>query len=127
MKLEKGMYARTTKGKIFKIFDFEKVVIPYHGAKRAFEKYHPNISYHPNSIVNASFNLIELITEGDYVNGVLVWKVDLDLKRVHMGDDFYYDCETKEMINLEYVNEDDIETIVTKEQFKSLSFEPKKI
>ena len=96
MKLEVGMYVRTINGKIW-IITSQKA-----------------ISGHRKDIIKASHNIIDLIEVGDYVNGLLVTRI----------------CEDIET-NEKYINlfgsvseweEEDIKSIVTKEQFESIKY-----
>lgn len=76
-----------------------------------------------NSIAKHSFNIIDLIEVGDYVNGYLVKAIDYDedengnlfnvLGVVLTEDDFAY------REGLENIN---IHSIVTKEQFKAMEY-----
>ena len=68
--------------------------------------------------IKSSPNIIDLIEVGDYVNGRKVSKINLDMtfnkeKSILCGD-FDYDC-----LETIYTNED-IKSIVTKEQFESI-------
>ena len=63
------------------------------------------------SIIKSSPNIIDLIDVGDYVNGLYVHGItDYGLEVYMFGD-------TKE-----YLKEDEIKTIVTKEQFKDIEY-----
>ena len=106
MKLEIGMYARTINGKIWAI------------------KSQQAISGHKKDIINASYNIIDLIEVGDYVNGerVKALKGDIESHKINNEDDVIY---------TEYINdydewcgfeEDEIKSIVTKEQFESMEY-----
>ena len=66
-----------------------------------------------SNIVKASFNIIDLIEIGDYVNGEKVTKL-IDRKIYHENlNDPYYDI---------YFENKDIKSIVTKEQFNSMKY-----
>lgn len=77
-----------------------------------------------DQITNHSFDLLDLIEEGDYVNGYLVEAIDYYkdengnlfdvLGVVFTDDDFAY---SKELKNI------NIHSIVTKEQFKAMEYE----
>lgn len=95
MKLEVGMYVRTKKGKIYK-FDTNNSM-----AKNGAKKY----------MVNCSYNLIDLIKVGDYVNGDRVTQVTSRYVEVCYGRD-----------SCDFINEEDIKSIVTKEQFESMKY-----
>lgn len=142
MELKEGMYCRTDKGYIFKINEFIK---HYTKGKRLYlkDKVEENFWVIGNKqceiiesidssippcypsdeeldkikehIINVSYNIIDLIEVGDYVNGE---KVDEVVNR----DDFkcviyYYPY------NEEYCGENEIKSIVTKEQFEKMKYE----
>jgi hypothetical protein len=73
----------------------------------------PSYEYHiyEEDISKASFNPIELIEAGDYVNGLLV-----------MSNDYNFDKPIKIFNNLRFGLED-IKSIVTKEQFNAMKYE----
>ena len=117
MKLEVGMhaYSKTCRdygiGKIVNItengqgFRGDLIDIQYKYSKHAIE----------NHDVVASHNIIDLIEEGDYVNGLPVTRICID------------DETNEKYLNMfgsisEYGSED-IKSIVTKEQFDSMKYE----
>lgn len=89
MDIKAGEYIRTSKGKIFK-----------YGKGRAYLG-------KDNRIVKHSFNIIDLIETGDYVNGYKVLEIE----------DSIYKNSKRILI------QDDIKTIVTKEQFEAMEYE----
>ena len=97
MKLEAGMYIRTKKGKIYK-FDTNNSM-----AKNGAKKY----------MVNCSYNIIDLIEVGDYVNGFYVEDVKETFVNVATGSNY---------VQSPSINEEDIKSIVTKEQFESMKY-----
>ena len=116
LEISKGMYIRTEDGYIGKCIDidsdnfmfFDKPV--YKNFSDTFDScYLSNID-----IKKASFNIIDLIEVGDYVNGEKVTKL-IDRKIYHENlNDPYYDI---------YFENKDIKSIVTKEQFNSIKYE----
>lgn len=102
MKLEEGMYVRTSKGKIRKFEGNNSMArVPF--------------------MIKCSYNIIDLIEEGDYVNGKYVYENGFDFsgKRcLHMRSSATYACEV-------FLYEEDIKDIVTKEQFESMKYEVK--
>lgn len=66
-----------------------------------------NIAHEQDEIVKSSPNIIDLIEENDYVNGHLVIKRHNDL----MLEDTF-----------DLVEDEDIKSIVTKEQFESMEY-----
>ena len=93
MKLEVGMYVRTINGKIWVI-----------ASQQA-------ISGHRKDIINASYNIMDLIEVGDYINGDRVTQVTSRYVEVCYGRD-----------SCDFINEEDIKSIVTKEQFESIKY-----
>jgi hypothetical protein len=98
MNLEIGMYVRTINGKIWVIT-----------SQKA-------ISGHRKDIINASYNIIDLIEKGDIIKGIgdMIFSViDVDYKdKIISGIDFW--CEEK-----------DIKSIVTREMFESMEYKVK--
>ena len=93
MKLEVGMYVRTINGKIW-IITSQKAIYG-----------------HRKDIIKASHNIMDLIEVGDYVNGDRVTQVTSRYVEVCYGRD-----------SCDFINEEDIKSIVTKEQFESIKY-----
>ena len=118
MKLEVGMYVRTKDKKgITYIRKLTKLANDYpqklYGMEVDKEIHYVNYLSQKN-ILKASHNIIDLVEVGDYVNGYKVYHIDYawnDSNRLVP----YVDC-----IKNNYVNE--IKSIVTKEQFESMSY-----
>ena len=118
MKLEVGMYVRTKIGVIGKVISIDKdshdndIITIFNGH---FHIIHKEMRTEFD-ILKASHNIIDLIEVGDYVNGLYIdhmpqnpdYKLIWHLSRY--GDDD------------EAFGEKDIKTIVTKEQFESMSY-----
>lgn len=105
MKLEEGMYVRTNEGKITKIIEIDK---------DGFERVDKCIDFTNYNIIKASYNIIDLIEPGDYVNGRLVCKIDEEDYLYLIGfdaDGNYYEESLR-----------NIKSIVTKEQFESIEY-----
>ena len=106
MELKEGMYVRTKDGII------DKVIIDYEGhcnnpncnCKHISCKYD---YYDENKVIKASNNIIDLIEAGDYVNGFPVIHKENDILKCGLLVQF---------------KENEIKSIVTKEQFESLSY-----
>ena len=126
MKLEVGMYARTTDGIICKLYtEFHEesvdVGIGIFNEVDGFFIDKEKIHYvEKREIVKASNNKIDLIEVGDYVNGYLVTAVSKDAygetivfvgQRLIEEAGYYRSYYSK-----------DIKTIVTKEQFESIEY-----
>ena len=119
MKINEGMYVRTKEGLI------DKVIIDYKGCCN-----NPNCNckhvscehnyYDEENIIKASDNLIDLIEVGDYVNDYKIleivkgFKVIVDKLELNTYDGNYY---------LKQFTNNQIKSIVTKEQFNSMKYE----
>lgn len=113
MKLEVGMHAYSKKcrdygiGKIVNItegglgFKGDLIDIQYRHSKHAIE----------NHDIIASFNIVDLIEAGDYVNGAKVNRLKKDYIVIH-----------EIWSGREYLSNEEIKTIVTKEQFGYVSY-----
>ena len=143
MKLEVGMYIRTDKGFIAKIKEFKhhytkgKRLVDGYSVKEVVENYLSldgnqcrlieSIDYsippcYPSDeeldeikshIVKTSYNIIDILEVGDYVNGYYVEDVLKTFVNVAVGSN-YFQSPT--------IYEKDIKSIVTKEQFESISY-----
>lgn len=97
LELKENMYVRTKKGNIYK-FETNNSM-----AKNGAKKY----------MVNCSYNIIDLIEVGDYVNGYYVEDVLKTFVNVAVGSN-YFQSPT--------IYEKDIKSIVTKEQFEQMAY-----
>ena len=113
MKLEVGMYVRTDKGNICKIIDYHNDITDYfYGCYETDLKESLNKNYLiEENILKASHNIIDLIEVGDYVNGTIVTTTTPNK---------YIELDYGE--NRRGCYEEDIKSIVTKEQFESMSY-----
>lgn len=121
MKLEVGMYVKTKKG-IYKINYFinnnytqKFTYIDNKGVSNILEN---------DEVIKASHNIIDLIEEGDYINGLRVEKSkygELYTSYTYMGGDIGLQQETYTTFLKDY-EKDDVYSILTKEQFKSMSY-----
>ena len=99
MELEVGMYFTY---KIFGMRYISKVIKIYHDSVEN----HKGIDIFNCFIIKSSFNIIDLIEVGDYVNGWLVSSIHCDgMRLIGCEDGIEYDYEIKE--------------VLTKEQYKS--------
>lgn len=116
MKLEVGMYVRTKLGEITKIIDIRRpinadILIFSSNLKEMF------LNELGLNILKSSYNLIDLIEVGDYVNDSKVIEV-------------YFDVEEEKYIRIDKAQDglktilrnNDIKSIVTKEQFESMKY-----
>ena len=118
MKLEVGMYVRTENG-IAKIINFEEKKDRdnvYLLNKDIIDEYEYlgccvyDYKYYLDQILKASHNIIDLIELGDYVNGYRVYEI--------VGR---YACLVNNT-SYPFIDGSEIKSIVTKEQFKSMSY-----
>ena len=119
LELKKGMYIRTNKGKIDKIIkQIDNSGSLHHNNYVWVLDKGDMLALHSNKVKNASFNLIDLIQKGDYVNGILI-------ESIYERTDEHLLCHAfNEEIMFE-ITKDNIEDIVTKEQFNCLKYEVK--
>lgn len=108
-KLEIGMYVRTKQGKIYKIINNDYL------QSTIFRQTNEEID-EPYKVLKASHNIIDLIEVGDYVNGVEVIDKEFD-----NFNEEYVQCGVGDYVICTY-EEKEIETIVTKEAFKSMEY-----
>ena len=141
MKLEEGMYVRTKDGLIRKCVTVDlEDTDAYELDDYIYVKYGDEINWLDEAelekyISKSSYNIIDLIEEGDYVNG---YKIDyinskcetpfLRSNQPYRVDNTLYStlAEKGKDYNqpLHFYNED-IKSIVTKEQFESMKYEVK--
>ena len=77
--------------------------------------------YDFTSIKSHSFNIIDLIEVGDYVNGILAVKITVGI--LDNGKKWIYIWRDKDnVLPAIALREETIKTIVTKEQFKSMEY-----
>ena len=114
MKLEEGMYVRYARGmingcvpiRIARIVDCsDDVLIKIDNGQCILR----------DDVIKASHNLIDLIELGDYVNGLAVTRICVDEETEKKHLNMYGSLS-------EWENED-IKSIVTKEQFNSVKYE----
>lgn len=116
MKIELGEYVRTKDGKIgiFVKYSSRKNESIYKSPFNCFVKLKgrkSNLQCHRDYIVKHSKNIIDLIEVGDCVNGHKVYHIT----------GYYVLVESLEKYNLCF-EEQDIKSIVTKEQFKNAEY-----
>lgn len=123
MKLEVGKWCRTKKGTIFKIIggnvDMWEIDIDYSYLSKCENEDYNSYAYNKNNslfedlVVKASYNIIDLIEVGDYVNGLKV--IDIVENDIYISD-FY----APSYIGIVKVK--DIKSVVTKEQFEYMEY-----
>lgn len=102
-KLEVGMFVRTKDGKIFDCYVSEQMGKPIYYPKRS--KTNGYIDW--NEVYKVSSNIIDIVQVGDYVNGYEVTSKDQFLG---FGNHDWY------------MTNDEIKSIVTKEQFSAMEY-----
>lgn len=111
LELKENMYVRTKGGKIDKILKLNKSYVK--GVSQKDELY----AYDIDNIVKASYNIIDILEEGDYVNGYPVYEIveyEDNTRAIVIADD------NKSIIWEESYQY--IKSIVTKEQFSSMEY-----
>lgn len=124
MNLEIGMYVRTKRGQIGKITTIGKdnIAIEFNGMWQ-------DVVSKTNIAKEPSFNIIDLIEEGDYVNGGEVIEM-YEKGRKYGCSTYVFKQKTIEVANDDYETipmdclfaNDEIESIVTKEQFEQMAY-----
>lgn len=123
MKLEVGQFVRTKDGII------DKVIIDYNGhcANPNCEYKHISCAknyYDEDKIVKASYNIIDILEVGDYVNCMEVTRIS---GTRYDKNDLHCYCEHNGNENWQQVMipVKNIKSIVTKEQFEEMSYKIK--
>ena len=112
LNLRENMYIRTKDGIIDKILKLNKSYVK--GVSQKDELY----AYDIDNIVKASYNIIDILKEGDYVNGHRVDKVVIGPKcsYVLLEEVGYYVDTQKDIDDYE------IKSVLTSQQFESLEY-----
>lgn len=123
MKLEVGMYVRTDNGIIGKLYEQIGDMFTYKDSNRDYITY--GLSH--NEILKASFDIVDLIEVGDYVNGARVTDIDVTYfngtDRLKEPKRIGVIVGNNEMFKFSYyIKKGNIKTIVTKEQFGYVSY-----
>ncbi len=122
--IQVGEYVRTDKGKIAKVLYFEKkqgaILNPYSLKLDYYKDYMTVHTKEEIEDMKHSFNIIDLIEVGDYVNGRLVLQVDYKNKNLCLLVPL---TDTRANTNICWYGYEDVKSIVTKEQFKSVEYE----
>ena len=124
MKLEVGQFARLKSGyicKIININDFREPNIKY-GVEANYLKDIMFIG--DDDVIKASYNIIDILEVGDYVNGLRVEKNkygELYTSYVYYGGDIGKQCEVYTTW-LKELKEDMIYSVVTHEQMEQMAY-----
>lgn len=120
MKLEVGTYVRTNDGYINKIKKVNQFNVLVYGRDLFGEELNiPN-----NEITKASYNIIDILEEGDYVNGSKV----IDISIIGKDKEKWVWVEQMEDTDNKYgddyvgYNNEQIKSIVTKEQMEQMAY-----
>ena len=124
MKLEVGMYVRTKWGyicKIININDFREPNMKY-GVEANYLKDIMFIG--DDDVVKASYNIIDILEVGDYVNGSEV--LDFEYKLIKGNDNFTNFAVVTENCYLEntdsWIIEKNIKSVITHEQMEQMEY-----
>ena len=120
LELRKNMYIRTNEGirKILNEFeeDYELNRCLHYCYPEGHDLYKEDLEDDEDKILKEpSFNVIDILEEGDYVNGRKVYQVGYNFQ-----DDFVLKMSKSNYDDFIYPNE--IETIVTHEQFEQMAY-----
>jgi hypothetical protein len=118
-----GDYIRTENG-INKVADYRYEPEYENGHVVWFEKSDSGCRFTDKNLPKSSPNIIDLIEVGDYVNGEKVYylKGQIDEKEVAHEEDILYTEYNDEYGDWYGYAEDEIETIVTHEQFSQMEY-----
>ena len=118
MKLEVGMYVRTNDDYINKIKKVNQFNVLVYGRDLFGEELNiPN-----NEITKASYNIIDILEEGDYVNGYKVTRIGGTYhgrKDIAIYCDYQENEKTGKWI---MIYDDEIKSIVTHEQMEQIAY-----
>ena len=113
---EEGEYVRTIYGEITKLkVGHTASGAYYYPENRIFDGYEKCNHINYKIIAKQSKNLIDLIEEGDYVNGCKVYRVEKNTITI------YQEVEGQP-VDYNYLMKDEIKSIVTKEQIKQIEY-----
>lgn len=116
MKLEVGMYVRTKNYNHIPSY-INKIIKTTDDYVKLENQKDTHYSWEKEDILKARYNPIDLIEVGDYVNGQIVVEIIPENRKVEPSTMIY--TGTNYYVGL--YNED-IETVVTREQFESMSY-----
>ena len=126
-----GEYCRTKQGYIAKIIDidlyfneieFDNTIISRYEEKSTILEY--DNEEERNEIIKHSPNIIDLLHGGDFVNGHKIAKITIDpitKKKRIVTEDWEEDTFAHDIRLIQIYNEE-IETVVTEEQFNSIKY-----
>ena len=122
MKLEVGQWCRTQEGTIFKIIggnvDMWEIDIDYSYLSKCENEDYNSYAYNKNNslfeylVVKASYNIVDILEVGDYVNGHRVEEIDFDDEEIFTDSEYY--CGIVEFCN--------IKSVITHEQMEQMAY-----
>lgn len=122
MKLEVGKWCRTKKGTIFKIIggnvDMWEIDIDYSYLSKCENEDYNSYAYNKNNslfeylVVKASYNIIDILEVGDYVNGHRVEEINFENEEIFTDSEYY--CGVVEFCN--------IKSVITHEQMEQIAY-----
>lgn len=116
MKLEVGMYVRTKDGIIAKVDYIDDDIIFFD--KDLYRTYSDSIDFlekdNLERIIKASYNIIDILEVGDYVNNCLVERKFQKVK--------YAEQSIKLKGSTDYIYDIHVKSIVTKEQMEQMAY-----
>lgn len=141
MKLEVGKWCKTKKGTIFKIIggnvDMWEIDIDYSYLSKCENEDYNSYAYNKNNslfeelVVKASCKIIDILEVGDYVNGCYVSNKRASVNE-HLGGhskgigiikcNAYFNQGNYNDCKFEWIEEKDIKSILTKEQFEQMAY-----
>ena len=112
MKLEVGQFARLKSGYICKIININNFREP--NMKYGVEaNYLKDIMFIGDDyVVKASYNIIDILEKGDYVNGHRIEEIDFDDEEIFTDSEYY--CGVVEFCN--------IKSVITHEQMEQMAY-----
>ena len=110
MEISVGMYVRTNDGKIIKVNSYN----PQEN-NPLWETLNGEVRM-KGQISKASYDIIDLIHVGDYINGKYVDEV------AFVDGDYYIKTKVSNTNNYDYLPAHSIKSIVTKEQFEQIQY-----
>ena len=116
MELKEGMYVRTKDGKIKKLLKYtiDENADYINNHRLYFEGDDFGSLHKKEELPKGSYDITDLIEAGDYVNGYKLLYQDSHYS--------YFDTSTCDWIYIKENNQRVIKSIVTKEQFESISY-----
>lgn len=114
-KIKVGDYIRTKEWGIAKVNRIDN------GKVTMIKNKNNRTTHYFTQLKEPSQNIIDLIEEGDYVNGIKIYSVRKAIGYGNAGQEGI--LINKNYMNCKFIPKEDIKSIVTKEQFKSVEYE----